>query len=153
MYGMIATRRYDICPAEICKTAKIARSTFYAHYSNKNFIEQHELRLVAKFLARLPGFNPQKIVIFTILLSFVREEREYFEATIPNANFWLLKQIFAELYPILKAKDCSRKSYDFYAMQQIALISCWAKYNKCAIEKLELYARKMMAVPMMHVET
>jgi hypothetical protein len=117
-----------------------------------NFVEQYELKLKRDFCTRLPKSSPKKEVLFTILLSFVREERGYFEATMPNANFWLLQKIFTELHPVLKAKDCSSRSYELYVMQQIALISCWVRHDKCAAEKLRAYVRKMATTPMMRMD-
>ena len=152
MHGMLAKRSRNIRPAEICRQAKISRSTFYAHYDDKNFVEQYEIRLKDDFCARLPKLKAQKEVIFRILLRFVQEKSGYFEATTPNANFWLLKSIFEELHLALKAKDCSQKSYDFYVMQQITLISCWVRYDKCAPEKMKAYVRKMTNLPMMRID-
>lgn len=150
---MLAQRSVNIRPVEVCRRAKISRSTFYAHYSSSaNCIVQYELKLKQDFCARLPKTTTQREVIFRILLRFVQEKIGYFEATLPNANFWLLKSIFEELYSILKAKDCSQKSYDLYVMQQITLISCWAQYDKCAPEKVGAYARKMANMPMMRIE-
>ncbi len=149
---MLTKRCRNIRPAEVCRQARVSRTTFYVHYGRKNFVEQHELKLAARFLARLPETQVQKNVIFTILLSFVRDERGYFEATTPNANFWLLKQIFTELHPILKVKDCSQKSYDLYVMQQVALISCWVQHDNFAFEKIRPYARKMAQLPIMRMD-
>ena len=152
LHGMLTKRCRNIRPAEICRQAKISRTTFYAHYGEVNFIEQYELKLKQNFCARLPKVKVKKEVIFRILLRFVREQFDYFEATMPNANFWLLKMIFIDLYPTLKSKDGNLKSYDLYMSRQIMLIFYWVQYDKCAIEKLRTYVHKMTIEPMMHWE-
>lgn len=152
LHGMLTKRCRNIRPAEVCRQAKVSRTTFYTHYDNVNFVEQYELKLKQDFCAKLPKDCPRKETLFTILLSFVRKERGYFEATMPNANFWLLQKIFVELHPVLKAKDCSSRSYEIYAMQQIALISCWVQHDKCAMEKMRVYMQKMATTPMMRAD-
>lgn len=149
---MLNKRCRNIRPAEICRRAKISRTTFYAHYNKANCVEQYELKLKRDFCARLPKTKAPREVIFRILLRFVHEQFGYFEATMPNANFWLLQTIFQELYPTLRSKDGSQKSYELYMAQQITLISCWVRYDECAVEKMQTYVRKMTAVPMMRWE-
>lgn len=142
LHDMLMQRRRNIRPAEVCRRAKISRTTFYAHYDSTNFVEQYEQRLKAGFLARLPKAKPHKEVVYLVLLNFVREQLGYFAATLPNANFWLLKTIYAELKPIV-ARDVTLKSYDFYVLQQIALIARWVEYEKCAASRMKAYAKKM----------
>lgn len=148
---MLGERRRDISPTAICKLIRISRTTFYAHFGSGNIVQQYELRLKMRFLNSLPKARLRKEVIFTLLLKFVRKERRYFEVTVPNANFWLLKEIFAELQPIL-AKGITQKTYDIYVMQQIAVVACWVQYEKCAPEKLEAYVRKMVYANVMRVD-
>lgn len=150
LQGMLGERR-DISPTDICKMIGISRTTFYAHFGPKDIVQQYELRLKIRFLDSLPKARLRKEVIFALLLKFVRKERRYFESTVPNANFWLLKEIFAELQPIL-AKGITQKTYDVYVMQQIALIASLVQYEKCAEEKLEAYVRKMVYVNVMRVD-
>lgn len=152
LHGMLTKRCRNIRPAEVCRQAKVSRTTFYTHYDNVNFVEQYELKLKQDFCAKLPKDCLRKETLFTILLSFVREERGYFEATMPNANFWLLQKIFTELHPVLSAKDCSSRSYELYVMQQVALISCWVQYDNFAFEKIRPYARKMAQLPIMRMD-
>lgn len=152
LHTMLAERRTDISPTEICKAAAISRTTFYAHYNRKDVIEQYETGLTAKFFEALPTASLNKESTFILLLRFVRNERGYFAATIPNANYWLLKSILENLYPVLRTKDCGAKTYECYVMQQIALVSCWAQHEDFAFEKIRLYAHRMAQVPMMRVE-
>lgn len=149
---MLAMRCSDIRPTEVCKLAEVSRTTFYAHYNHKNVIEQYESKLKDKFFARVPEVALKKITVFVLLLSFIRDERGYFEATAANANFWLLKTIFTELYPVLRAKDCSQRTYDSYTMQQIGLIVCWTQHEDFAFEKIRSYAQKMAQIPMMRMD-
>ncbi len=86
-----------------------------------------------------------------ILLRFVREQNGYFEATMPNANFWLLKSIFTELRPAI-ASDVKPESYDFYVLQQIALVARWVEYEKCAPSKVDAYAKKMAYMNVISME-
>ncbi len=151
LYEMLAERRRDIRPTEICKIAKISRTTFYTHYDHKNTVEQHELLLKGKFLMRIVRVGLCKETIFTILLKFVREERGYFEATLPNSNYWLLSEIFAELRPKL-ACNVTDKAYYFYVQQQIVLISSWVQHENCAPERIAAYTHKMARMNVMRVE-
>lgn len=151
LHGMLTKRSRNIRPAEVCRRAKVSRTTFYAHYGEVNFVEQYERKLKADFHARLPKSKLRKEVAYLLLLKFVREEFGYFAATLPNANFWLLKTIYAELKPLV-ARDVSPKAYDFYVLQQIALIACWMEHEKCAPGRMHVYARKMAYMNVMSVE-
>lgn len=150
-HGMLTKRSRNIRPGEICRQAKVSRTTFYAHYDNADFVGQYEQKLKANFCMRLPKAKTHKEVVYLLLLKFVRENFGYFVATVPNANFWLLKAIYAELKPIV-AHGVTPKSYDFYVLQQMALIARWVEYEKCAPDRMDAYAKKMAYMNVMKVE-
>ena len=150
-HGMLTKRSRNIRPGEICRQAKVSRTTFYAHYGSADFVGQYEQKLKADFCARLPKTKARKEVVYLILLKFVRDNFGYFAATVPNANFWLLKTIYVELKPII-APGVAPESYDLYVLQQIALIARWVEYEKCAPRKMDAYAKKMAYMNVMKVE-
>lgn len=136
-------RNISLKPKDICKHAVITRPTFYAHCSDaSDALRQYESEIVTGFHKRLT-VEGCRGVVFTILLRFINEKRDYFEATIPNADYHLLSDIFSNLKSRLADSDTADKIYEIYSQRQIALICCWAKHDDFAKNKISFYAKKM----------
>lgn len=139
----LAERRINLKLTDICQAATISRPTFYAHWASADdALRKYETSLHQDFSDRLPEAKVSKPVIFTMLLSFMRDEQGYFQATMPTANYWLLQSLFDEIRPRLVSK-ATDKSYDLYVQAQIALIGCWVKYEHFSNEKMPLYVNKL----------
>lgn len=142
----LTDRQINLKAGDICRLATITRPTFYAHCRDSNdALEKYEVALREDFWERLSGSESDHEVIWTALLGFVYDQKGYFVATIPNSNFWLLRNIMCDLRPQLAQDATSNKIYDIYAQQQIGLIGCWVKYEDCATNKIPFYVTKLRA--------
>ena len=138
------TQRKTVKISELCKIANISRATFYAHHSScGEALRQYETDLKQSFDARMNYTEAGKEVVFTILLSFIHDERGYFAATIPNSDYWLLNEIFGSLKSLLAETTTNDRNYDFYTQEQIGIIHCWVKYEDFSTWTIPCYARKM----------
>lgn len=141
-------RRLGISTGEICRLAQIARPTFYAHHKTVDAaLHEYEVALHQSLKQRLPDTHA-KDVVFTILLSYIRENRGYFEATVPNANYWLLKEILEALRPSLAGLKINDRVYDLYIHHQITIIVSWVKFEKCSTITLPGYVKKLLTTRM-----
>lgn len=141
-------RRLGISTGEICRLAQIARPTFYAHHKNVDAaLQEYEAALHESLQRRLPATRSRD-VIFTILLSYIRENRGYFNATVPNANYWLLKEILESLRSSLASAQINDQVYDTYIHQQITIIVGWVKFEHCSIKTLPSYVKKLLITRM-----
>lgn len=141
---ILATRRISVRTAEICHAATITYPTFYNHYaSSDEALKQRERKLTHNFRARLPHSTHDHEVLFTILLGFVHDERDYFRATLPTSNHWLLAGLFAFLRPRLAGCAINDKTYAIYAQTQIGIISCWARYDHFAKDRIPHYVKAL----------
>ena len=129
----LAERRINLRSSDLCRSATITYPTFHAHFASPDAaLRQHELDLRQEFQERLPASISTHTVAFTILLSFVYDQRDYFGATLPTANHWLLTTLFGTLRPHLAGGQVANRTYDIYIQTQIGIISCWAKYEDLA---------------------
>lgn len=141
-------RRLGVTTGEICRLAQIARPTFYAHHKTvDSALKEYETALHESLQNRLPVTRARD-VIFTILLSYIRENRGYFEATVPNANYWLLQEILESLRPSLAGIQINDQVYDVYIHYQITIIASWVKFEGCSTILLPSYAKKLLTTRM-----
>lgn len=127
----LTERRINVRPTEICKTAIITSPTFYAHCaSSDEALRKYEQTLLNNFLAKLNEKGDDPEIIFTILLSYIRHEKGYFTATIPNYNYWLLNELFKEIQPIITPHRPNDSRYDYYVHKLTAVIVDWVKNDK-----------------------
>lgn len=140
----LRTRQMGAKTTEICKTAAITRPTFYAHYTDVNdALHTYEKSLQELLQTRLPDNTQGRNVVFTILLGYIYDYRGYFKATIPNYNYWVLRQIFDSLRSRLASDNINDQTYEFYAQMQIIIISDWYRYNSLDKAFMPHYAKKM----------
>lgn len=127
----LTERRINVRPTDICKTAIITGPTFYAHCaSSDEALRKYEQNLLSNFSVKLnaKGDNPE--IIFTILLSYIRHEKGYFTATIPNYNYWLLHELFKEIQPMITPRRFDDSRYDYYIHKLTAVVVDWVKHDK-----------------------
>ncbi len=140
----LADRSLNLRANEICKKAIITRPTLHNHCNNAtDALEQYEEDLRLDFISRLPSHSRRKMVFYTRMLGFISDEAEYFRATIPSSNFYLLNGFFQELKSRLGYSHTTRKHYEIYTQQQIALICCWVKYEDFAEKRIPFYVDKL----------
>lgn len=148
----LTNRSMNLKPKEICEKATITRPTFYAHCENADdALRQYEKELALGFSKRLPKIG-RKIVIFTILLSFINDEKDYFRAAQTGSNFYLLHNLFKQMKLRLGYRDIAKKHYEIYMQQQIALIYCWGKYENFMRERIPFYVKKMINIGMTNLD-
>lgn len=142
----LTNRSLNLKPKEVCEKATITRPTFYAHCENvDDALKQYEDELTSGFIKRLLR-TKQKGVVFTILLSFINDEKDYFSATLTSSNFYLLHHLLGKLKLRLGYKSTPKKHYELYVQQQIALICFWGKYEKFERKRIPFYVDKMAGV-------
>lgn len=144
LLSALTDRSLTLRPNEVCKQATITRPTFYAHCENADdALKQYESELELGFSKRLPRMG-RKGVVFTIMLSFINDEKDYFRATLQGSDFYLLNNMFDNLKPRLGYKNTGEKYYEIYMQQQIALICCWGKYEDFERQRIPFYVDKLI---------
>lgn len=144
LQGGLAKRSMNLRPTEICRVATITRPTFYQHCrSSDDALQKYEQSLRQKFSHRMVVQPKEKKVTYTLLLGFIREEQGYFAATMPNHDYFLLSQLLARLKTAIVGKKVSAVTFELYAHQQLALISCWVCRENFDLERVPFYAQKL----------
>lgn len=139
----LSKRSMNLRPKEVCRKATITRPTFYTHCENvDDALKQYEDELESRFIKRLPH-SGRKVILFTIMLSFINDEKEYFKATLLSSDSYLLSSIFGKLKLRLGYKNMAVKYYEIYMQQQIALIRCWGKFENFERQRIPFYANKL----------
>ncbi len=146
LHEMLKMRRVDVQMGEFCQMAKISRPTLHAHCTKiDDALRQYERNLEEKITQRLLLVQDDEL-IFLIMLGMIGREQAYFAATVPNHDYWLLNTIFEHLRGRLTNEAVDNLDYDLYVHRQIAIISCWAKFDACANERIPFYATKLKEV-------
>ena len=150
---------------EICKKARVNRSTFYLHYENTVDLLEETLRysfkkLEEKFekinipnIARLDQYSLDELILITPThlvpyLEFIKENKKIFSATLlqpqamqANKTFDLLCQ--KVIHPIMTQFKIDKKEFDyrsvFYVNGISAVIKEWVK-NDC-VEEIDKIAQ------------
>lgn len=149
LLNALSDRRLTLRPKEVCEKATITRPTFYAHCVDMDdALRQYEAELETGFSKRLPR-GGRKGVVFTILLGFINDEKDYFGATLQTSNFYLLNSLLSELKPRLGYQHAAEKHYEIYAQRQIALICCWGKFEDFERCRIPFYVNKMTETEIM----
>lgn len=147
----LAERRINLRASEVCRSATITYPTFHAHFaSTDEALHQHELELKQAFQERLPEVTATQAAVFTMLLDFLHDERAYFDATLPTANYWLLTTFFGALRPHLAGNQVTNRTYDIYIQTQIGIISCWAKYDDFGVHQIPYYVKVLRTTRMLN---
>ena len=129
---------------DIYRLAHLTAPTFYLHYRNSNHaLRQYERKLISEFLSSFHTTQPSREVIFTVMLSFIYKHRSYFNATLPNHNFWLLNEMFRKIHHQLVSSNINNKCYDIYVNSLTGLIYCWNIHEKFNPDKMKFYVKKL----------
>lgn len=148
LLGALTNRSLNLRPKEVCKKATITRPTFYTHCENvDDALKQYEDELKSGFTKRLPH-SGRKVVVFTIMLGFINDEKDYFGATISGFDCYLLNILLDTLKPKLGYGNIGKKNYEIYKQNQIALILCWGKHENFERRRIPFYANKMVKTTM-----
>lgn len=147
----LAERRINIHTSDLCRSATITYPTFHAHFASiDDALQKREAELEQAFQERLPSLTATHTTVYTILLDFLHDERNYFNATIPTANHWLLTTLFSTLRPHLAGDRVANRTYDIYIQTQIGIISCWAKYDDFCVHQIPYYVKVLRTTRMLN---
>lgn len=150
IHSAMADRRIDLRPIEVCRQANISRPTFYAHCGGvSDALDRHETAIINQFVKKITKLDSEKSVIFAVILRLISDEREYFEATMLNHDYYLLSKLFITLKSRLVSNNITDKCYEIYMQQLLALIFCWAKYEDFSRQKIPFYTKKLIMTRVM----
>lgn len=114
-------------------------------------LKQYEDELELGFTRRLPR-SGRKVVVFTIMLSFINDEKEYFKATLLGSDSYLLHILFHKLKLRLGYECITEKLYEIYTHRQIALIYCWGKFEDFERQRIPFYVSRLTATEIVDLE-
>lgn len=134
---------------DICNTVKISRQTFYAHYSSVNDVQRmQEQRLQADFKRRI-GIITKREIIFTIMLTFVQDNSNYFSAVLGRKDLRLLTWMIDYVRPRLVPRDVTDISYYQYRGCLKSTIQIWVLSDKHTKQRLPFYVNELLRTRVM----
>lgn len=143
----LAKRRIGLRASEICQEAKMAKSTFYAHYGScDEALIWYELRLEEEFVRSLSQ-NLRRELVFVRLLSFISKHQHYFSSTFQNQNMFLLMRLVK--HACAPGTGLNQKAYVLYVWSVQAMIWCWGECDNFSATKAETYQKKLMMLRVM----
>ncbi len=143
----LAKRRIGLKASELCREAKMARSTFYTHYKScDEALIGYELRLEEEFVRSLPQ-NLRRELAFVRLFSFISKHQRYFSATFQNQNMFLLTRLVKHV--CAPGAELNQKAYVLYVWSVQAMIWCWGECDNFSAAKAEIYRKKLMMLRVM----
>lgn len=143
----LAKRRIGLKASELCREAKMARSTFYAHYKScDEALIWYELRLEEEFVRSLPQ-NLRRELAFARLFSFISKHQPYFSATFQNQNMFLLMRLVR--HACAPEIVMNQKAYVLYIWSVQAMVWCWGECDNFSVTKAEVYQKKLMMLRVM----
>lgn len=143
----LAKRRIGLKASELCREAKMARSTFYTHYKScDEALIGYELRLEEEFVRSLPQ-NLRRELAFVRLFSFISKHQRYFSATFQNQNMFLLTRLVKHV--CAPGAELNQKAYVLYVWSVQAMIWCWGECDNFSAAKAEIYQKKLMMLRVM----
>lgn len=145
----ISAQVINLSVKDICDAAKISRQTFYLHYSNVNDIQRtQEQRLQADFKRRI-GIITKREIIFTIMLTFVQDNANYFSVVLSRKDLRLLTWMIDYVRPRIAPHDIAESSYYQYRGSLKSTIQIWALSNKRTRQYLSFYVDEMLRTRVM----
>ncbi len=134
---------------DICNTVKISRQTFYAHYSSVNDVQRmQEQRLQADFKRRI-GIITKREIIFTIMLTFVQDNSNYFSVVLGRKDLRLLTWMIDYVRPRLVPRDVTDISYYQYRGCLKSTIQIWVLSDKHTKQRLPFYVNELLRTRVM----
>lgn len=170
LISLLKTKSFEyITINEICKTAGVNRSTFYLHYENTyDLLEETTRYILDNFLSyftkedKAISFNVQTCTLgelnfisdkyLTPYLSYIKENKEIFEAAVNNIKSFDFENVYKRMYthifdPILERfnyPESDRKYVMAYYLNGVTAITLeWIK-NHCknSIEEISKIIRE-----------
>lgn len=143
----LARRRIGLRASEICRSAEMANSTFYAHYRNcDEALVWYELALEAEFVKSLPQ-GIRRDLAFTLLLNFVSKHQHYFASAFRSRNMYLLARLVR--HACVPTVELNQRAYILYLWSVEAMIWCWGECDKFSAGKMEIYRKRLMMLRVM----
>lgn len=143
----LARRRIGLKTSELCRDARIAHSTFYAHYRTcDEALIWYELTLEEEFVKLLPQ-NTRRDLAFTLLLGFVLKHQRYFASAFQSRNMYLLARLVK--HACVPVAELNRQAYILYIWSVGAMIWCWGECDKFSAGKMEVYRKKLLLLRVM----
>lgn len=134
---------------DICNTVKISRQTFYAHYSSVNDVQRmQEQRLQADFKRRI-GIITKREIIFTIMLTFVQDNSNYFSVVLGRKDLRLLTWMIDYVRPRLVPRDVTDISYYQYRGCLKSTIQIWVLSDRHTKQHLPFYVNELLRTRIM----
>lgn len=137
---------------DVCTTARVSRQTFYAHYSSVNDVpRRQEQHLQDDFKKRL-GAIVNREVIFTIILTFVKDNSHYFSAAFNRKDLRMLTWMIDYASPRLIPNGVANHAYIQYRGSLKSTIQSWLVPNKSAVQYkqyLSFYVTELLSTRVM----
>lgn len=149
----ITAQIINLSVKDVCNAAKISRQTFYAHYSSVNDVPRiQEQRLRAEFKKRL-GVITKREIIFTIILTFVRDNSHYFSTAFKRKDLRVLTWMIDYASPRLIPNGVATHAYNQYCGNLKCTIQSWVISGRSAEQYkqyLPLYVSELSRVRVMY---
>lgn len=142
-----ARRDVDIQATEICESANITTPTFYGYYdSPSDALHAQEIDIERRFVESLPK-NAKRDVVFTKLLSFIHEERDYFICALQTLDLYLLLRLLEHTRPLLVNEEAiDVPTSNAYIGTIMIVVVAWAFYHNCSKSTITEYTERLLAL-------
>lgn len=144
LFVALSKRYLGVQAKAIFRAAHVTAPTFYAHNENVNAalincetdLEKNYIQLISKVTKRE--------MAWTIMLTFLERNRDYFRATTRARDFYLLQRMIDDMRPVLIGTgDISKKSYNLYIFEAIGIIDCWMRFDNFDKNLIDQYVKKL----------
>ena len=143
----LTTPPINLTIKHVCKAAKISRQTFYAHYTSINdVIETQEQRLRDDFRERV-GTATKREVVFTIMLTFVKDNSRYFSAVFNRKDLRMVAWMINYERSVLVPSEVAEHAYAQYCGSLESTIQSWILLSYTARQYkqyLPLYVNELL---------
>lgn len=145
----ISARIINLSVKDICESVNISRQTFYMHYDSVNDVQRlQEQRLQADFRKSI-GIITKREMIFTIMLTFIKNNFEYFSTVMNRQDLRILTWMVDYVRPRLVPNEVTEYSYYQYRSNLKGLIQIWVVTDKCAKQHLPIYVNELLRLRIM----
>lgn len=142
----IHDRRMNVQAREFCRQAKITAPTFYLHYRNSDDVRiGHEKQIIAELNRRVPECVKPDL-FFTILISQIVKNQEYFLATNHCKDYCLLHDVLRQYRTNLVGNRLSDRSFTGYSGKIIIVIATWLEYDDINAQTAQQCVRNLLKV-------
>lgn len=140
----ITAQVVNLSVSEVCSAAKISRQTFYAHYSSINDVpKMQEQHLRDDFKARI-GKNTKREIIFTLLLTFVKDNAHYFLMALGRNDLRMITWMIDYVRSIIVPDGVTDTSYYQYRGVLKSTIQSWMLPGRYTKQNLPFYVNELL---------